>query len=110
MNAGSELSLLDLPQGVVFEVHVLPHSKRTAITGILDGRLKVALASPPVDGRANEELQRYFAKLFKVSRSAVVNLAGEHARNKRVMISQRDGATIIAAIEQVLATAKPLAS
>lgn len=110
MNAGSELSLLDLPQGVVFEVHVLPHSKRTAITGILDGRLKVALASPPVDGRANEELQRYFAKLFKVSRSAVVNLAGEHARNKRVMISQRDGATIIAAIEQVLAAAKPLAS
>jgi hypothetical protein len=107
MNTESELSLRDTPQGAVFEVRVHPRAKRTAITGILDGRLKLALASPPVDGRANEELQQFFAKLFNVSRSAVVLLAGEHARNKRVMISQRGGAAIRPAIRQALAASNP---
>jgi hypothetical protein len=107
MNTESELSLRDTPQGAVFEVRVHPRAKRTAITGILDGRLKLALASPPVDGRANEELQQFFAKLFNVSRSAVVLLAGEHARNKRVMISQQGGAAIRPAIRQALAASNP---
>jgi hypothetical protein len=110
VTAESAIRLRDTPQGAVFEVRVHPRAKGTAITGILDGRVKLALASPPVEGRANEELQRFFAKLFKVSRRAVVLLAGEHARNKRVLIAERDGAAILAAIEQALAAAKPPAS
>jgi uncharacterized protein (TIGR00251 family) len=86
----------------VIEVHVHPRAKRTAIVGILDGRLKMALASPPVDGRANEELQRFFTKLFGVPRSGVVLLTGEHTRNKRVLIAERDTTAILAAIEQAL--------
>jgi uncharacterized protein len=107
LKSGSELSVRNTPQGAIFEVHVHPRAKRTAITGMLDGRLKLALASPPVDGRANEELQRFFEQLFNVPRSAVVLLAGEHTRNKCVMISRCESATILAAIEPVLAAAKP---
>jgi uncharacterized protein (TIGR00251 family) len=106
VNPESALSLRGTPQGATFEVHVHPRAKRTAITGILDGRLKLALASPPVDGRANKELQRFFAKLFNVSRGAVVLLAGEHTRNKRVLIVERDGEAILAAIERALAVLK----
>ncbi|MGB8479873.1 MAG: DUF167 domain-containing protein [Acidobacteriaceae bacterium] len=100
MTAESAIRIRDTPQGAVFEVHVHPRAKHTAITGILDGRVKLALASPPVDGRANEELQRFFAGLFKVPRSAVVLVAGEHTRDKRVLIAQQDGAAILAAIQQ----------
>lgn len=107
MTAESAIRWRDTPQGAVFEVRVHPRAKRTAITGILDGRVKLALASPPVEGRANEELQRFFAKIFKVTRSAVVLLAGEHARNKRVLIAERDVAAILAAIEQALAASNP---
>ncbi|MHB1796095.1 MAG: DUF167 domain-containing protein [Acidobacteriaceae bacterium] len=99
MSAESAVHVRDTPQGAVFEVRVHPRAKRTAIVGILDGRLKIALASPPVDGRANEELQRFFSKLFNAPRSAVVLLAGEHARNKRVLIAERNSAAILAAIE-----------
>ncbi|MHB1959310.1 MAG: DUF167 domain-containing protein [Acidobacteriaceae bacterium] len=102
MSAESAVHVRDTPQGAVFEVRVHPRAKRTAITGILDGRVKLALASPPVDGRANEEMQRFFAKLFGVPRSGVVLLAGEHARDKRVLIADRDAAVILAVIEQVL--------
>jgi hypothetical protein len=94
----------------VFEVHVHPRAKRTAITGILDGRVKLALASPPVDGRANEEMQRFFARLFKVSRSAVVLLAGEHTRNKRILIAERDGAAILAVFERSITASNPASS
>jgi uncharacterized protein (TIGR00251 family) len=106
----SAVRIRETPQGAVFEVHVHPRAKRTAITGILDGRVKLALASPPVDGRANEELQIFFAKLFDVPRSAVQIVGGEHTRDKRVLIAERDGAAILAVIEQALATSKPPAS
>ena len=95
------------PEGAVFEVHVRPRAKRTAITGILDGRVKLALASPPVDDRANEELQRFFSKLFEVSRSAVKLVGGEHTRDKRVLIARRDGAAILTVIEPLLTASKP---
>jgi uncharacterized protein len=103
----SAVRIRETPQGTVFEVHVHPRAKRTAITGILDGRVKLALASPPVDGRANEELQRFFAKLFEVPRSAAQIVGGEHTRDKSVLIAERNGAAILAAIEQALAGSKP---
>ncbi len=106
MTAVSALRIRDTPHGAVFEVHVHPRAKRTAITGVLDGRVKLALASPPVDGRANEELQRFFARLFEVSRGAVQFVGGEHTRDKRVLISGRDGAAILAVIERALAPSK----
>jgi uncharacterized protein (TIGR00251 family) len=106
MNVGPRLSVRDTPEGAIFEVHLHPRAKRTAITGILDGRLKLALTSPPVDGRANEELQRFLAKSFDVSRSAVVILAGEHSRSKRVLIAGRDAAAVLSAIGQALAASK----
>ena len=107
MTEESAPRIRDTPQGAVFEVHVHPRAKRTAITGILDGRVKLALASPPVDDRANEELQRFFAKLFEVSRSAVKLVGGEHTRDKRVLIAGRDGAAILAVIEPLLTVSKP---
>ena len=106
MTAESALRIRDTTQGAVFEVHVHPRAKRTAITGILDGRVKLALASPPVDGRANEELQAFFARLFGVSRSAVQLVGGEHTRDKRVLIADRDGAAILAVIERKFAVSK----
>lgn len=110
MTLGSAIRIRDTPQGAVFDVHVHPRAKHSAITGILNGRVKLALASPPVDGRANEELRRFFATLFGVSRSAVQLVGGEHSRDKRVLIAERNGAAILAVIEQALVATKPPAS
>jgi len=77
--------------GVSVAVRVVPRASRTAILGLYDGgtetRLKVALAAPPVDGRANEALVQFFADILGVPRSAVSLAAGEQARNKRVRIA-----------------------
>jgi uncharacterized protein len=106
VTAESSLRIRDTPQGVTFEVHVHPRAKRTAITGVLNGRVKLALASPPVDCRANEELQRFLSRLFEVPRRAVQLVGGEHTRDKRVLIAELNGAAILAVIEEELATSK----
>lgn len=73
--------------GVSFAVRVQPRARRTALAGVLDGAIKIALAAPPVDRRANEALIRFLAELLGVSRSAVEIVSGDTSRNKVVRIS-----------------------
>ena len=64
--------------------------------------LRITLAAPPIDGRANDELLHYFADLFRVSRSAVHILAGQSGRNKIVRIAGRSAAELTSAINERL--------
>jgi hypothetical protein len=52
-----------------------------------DGTLRFGLSSPPVDGRANRELEEMLAEAFGTRRSAVEILAGARGRRKRVAVS-----------------------
>ncbi len=81
------IALRETAAGVSFSVRVQPRASRTAISGVLGDALKVALAAPPVDGRANEALIRFFAELFEVPRPAVEIVSGESSRNKIVRVA-----------------------
>lgn len=72
---------------MTFAVRVQPRASRTEITGELAGALKIRLASPPVDGAANEELIRGLAKFFAVSRQQVSLVSGATSKNKIVRVS-----------------------
>ncbi|MBS1787550.1 MAG: YggU family protein [Acidobacteria bacterium] len=72
--------------GISFSVRVQPRASRTDIAGELEGVLKIRLAAPPVDGEANEELIRFLAKLFGISRSQIVIRSGQTSRNKLIAI------------------------
>ncbi|MEI7705505.1 MAG: DUF167 domain-containing protein, partial [Deltaproteobacteria bacterium] len=60
--------LREVPGGVVLEVLVQPRASRTRVVGEHDGRLKVQLAAPPVDGEANEALVAFLAGKLRVRR------------------------------------------
>jgi uncharacterized protein len=75
-----------ITNGVSIAVKVHPRAKKNAITGRVGDALKLALTSPPVDGRANEACIEFFAKLFRVPRSSVTIAAGETSRNKVVRV------------------------
>jgi uncharacterized protein len=70
-----------------FEVHAKPRAKRTSIGADTSGALEVALAAPPVDGAANEELVHVLAKALGVPRRAVRVVRGEGSRHKLVAVS-----------------------
>jgi uncharacterized protein (TIGR00251 family) len=75
---------------VVLVLHVQPGAKRTEVAGPYGegagSRLKVRLAAPPVDGKANAELLRYLAEAFDVPLRNVTLLRGETSRQKTVRI------------------------
>ena len=70
-------------------VQVVPRASKSEVVVEHDGSLRVRIASPPVDGAANEELIRVLAKKFEVPRRAVSIVSGEAGRIKQVRIESR---------------------
>jgi uncharacterized protein (TIGR00251 family) len=68
-------------------LHVQPGAKRTEVVGLHGDALKIKLAAPPVEGKANEALLRYIADAFAVPLRNVTLLQGEQSRHKVVAIS-----------------------
>jgi uncharacterized protein (TIGR00251 family) len=79
-------------EALVLMLHVQPGAKRTEIAGAhgegMQTRLKIRLAAPPVDGRANAELLRYLADAFGVPLRQVALLRGETSRQKTVRVQR----------------------
>ncbi len=68
------------------QVKVKPNSKNQSIEEAEDGSLTVHLKSPPVDGKANEELIQILSKKFNVSKSRIIIKSGLSSRTKLVEI------------------------
>jgi uncharacterized protein (TIGR00251 family) len=67
-------------------VRVIPRASKSEIVGEIDGSLKVRIASPPVDGAANEEVIKLLAKSFEVAKSALSIVSGATSKTKRVRV------------------------
>jgi uncharacterized protein (TIGR00251 family) len=88
-------------EGVLLELHVQPGARRSAVLGEHGGRLKLAIASPPVDGRANEALLEFLADRLQLRRSELSLVTGRSSRVKRVRIDARIAVgTIVAALTE----------
>ena len=69
---------------VILKVKVKPNSQQQNIQEEPDGSLKIALKSPPVDGKANQELIKLLAKKFGVAKSDVIIKSGLSSKNKLI--------------------------
>lgn len=69
-------------------VKVKPNSQQQKIEELADGSLIVHLKSPPIDGKANEELIKLLAKKFDVPKSAITIKSGVTSRNKLIIIDK----------------------
>ncbi|GAO03102.1 DUF167 family protein [Anaeromyxobacter sp. PSR-1] len=82
----------------VLELLVQPRASRTRAVGEHDGRLKIQLAAPPVDGAANAALVEFLAVALGVRRADVVLLRGETGRRKTVRVAGITAAAAVAAL------------
>ena len=71
---------------VTLSVYVQPGAKHTEIVGLHGDALKIRLASPPIDGRANNALLKYVAQLFDVPLRQVAIKHGDKSRCKKVVV------------------------
>jgi len=72
--------------GCQLDVSVSPNAKRTTLDGLHDGALRVRLAAPPVDGRANQALVAWLAGELACPQRAITLRRGETSRRKQLMI------------------------
>lgn len=81
------IPIREVADGATFAVKVHPRAKSNGIKGEVGEALKLALTSPPVEGRANEACIEFFAKLLKVPRSSVTIASGQSSRNKVIRVA-----------------------
>ena len=67
---------------LVLTLHVQPGAKRTQLAGRHGDALKLRLAAPPVEGRANDALRAFLADAFGVPQRKVTIVRGEASRDK----------------------------
>jgi|SRR5579859_4766881 len=82
-------------------LHVQPNAKRTEIAGLHGGRLKVRIAAPAVEGKANELLVGFLADTFDLPGGRVMIRRGSHGRTKTVEISGQ-AASLLARVKRLL--------
>jgi len=72
---------------ITLTLHVQPGAKRTDVAGLHGEALKIRLAAPPFEGRANEALLRFIAESFGVTLRQVELKQGGQSRHKVVAIT-----------------------
>jgi uncharacterized protein len=81
------------PDGVVIDVRVITRARKSGLAGTRSDVLLVRLQAPPVEGAANAELVALLSVTLGIPKRAIVIVAGERSRQKRVHIKGVDATT-----------------
>lgn len=74
-------------EALILTLHIQPGAKRSEVTGLHGDALKIRLAAPPIEGRANEALLKFIAELCGVPQRNVELLRGAQSRHKMVKVT-----------------------
>ena len=81
-------------EAVVMSLHIQPGARKTEVVGLHGAALKIRLAAPPADGKANACLLDFLAAHLGVAKRQVELVSGASARAKRVRIQGLDEAAV----------------
>ena len=90
---GLRLALMNEPhltfdaRGALLRVRVKVRSSKSRVLAPKGGELEVALAAPPVEGAANDELIRVLAAHFAIPKSTISIESGKTSRSKLIRIA-----------------------
>jgi uncharacterized protein len=76
----------DADGSLVLAVHAQPGAKRTEVAGVHGSALKIRVAAPALEDRANEALVEFLAGRFGVPKRNVTLASGHKSREKRFVI------------------------
>jgi uncharacterized protein (TIGR00251 family) len=90
-------------EGCVVGVRAQPGARRNGVTGLHNGRVKVAVTAPADKGRANEAIEETLAESLGLKRSQVALLTGPTSREKKFLIRDIEPAELVRRVETLLA-------
>ena len=79
---------------ITLDILVQPRASRAKIGPMHDGRLKIAVTAPPVDGEANAAVVELIARRLGIARGDVEVIAGASSRRKTLRIANATTAQI----------------
>lgn len=71
---------------IIIKVKIVPGSSKNKIIGAYNDALKISIAAPPVEGKANKKCIAYLAKYFDVAKSKIEIISGQTSKNKLIKI------------------------
>lgn len=77
---------------IVLQITARPNASKSEFAGIQDGRLKIRLKAPPVDGAANKALIAFLNKQLKTAKNAIIIIKGHTSRSKTVSLPRSETA------------------
>ncbi|MEC9281232.1 MAG: DUF167 family protein [Bdellovibrionota bacterium] len=80
--------LAESNQGLVLKLYVQPGAKKTEVVGLVNDEIKIRLAAPPVDGKANKALLKFLKKSLKKYSYELIK--GDLSRHKCILIHCED--------------------
>jgi uncharacterized protein len=95
-------ALRDHPEGASLRVRAAPGARATEVAGLHAGALRVRVAAPPVEGKANAALLAFLAGRLGLRPRDLRLAAGASARDKLVVIPGRTPEQVAAALRPLL--------
>ncbi|MDL2285181.1 DUF167 domain-containing protein [Desulfovibrio sp. OttesenSCG-928-F07] len=78
------------PEGWYILIKVQPGAKKSELCGLSEDMLKIRLAAPAVDNKANQALVEFIAEKLQIRKNKVTLASGEKSRKKKLFISHED--------------------
>ncbi len=75
------------PAIALIPIRIQPRASKNEVALMENGKLKIRLTAPPVDGAANEALVRFLAERLSIAKSRVEIISGHTGREKIIRIS-----------------------
>jgi hypothetical protein len=88
------------PEGTVLRVRVVPGARATGFAGGFGDAVRVRVAAPPVEGRANAALLAFLAGRLGLRPRDLRIEAGASGRDKLVVVRGRSPEQVHAALEE----------
>jgi uncharacterized protein len=103
----NDLFRADGEDAVVLSIHAEPGAGRSEVVGRHGGAVKVRVAAPPEQGRANDAIAALLADRFGLPAASVTLSSGETSRSKRFRLAgvEPDGFDVV--LERVLEDPRP---
>ena len=83
---------------LVLTLHIQPGARTSEVAGLHGEALKIRLAAPPVDGKANAALIEFLAQRLDIPRTRIDLISGTSSRHKRLRIHGLMPPAVIAAL------------
>ena len=71
---------------IIIKVKIVPGSSKNKVIEAYNDALKISIAAPPVEGKANKKCIAYLAKYFDIAKSKIEIISGQTSRNKLIRI------------------------